>query len=131
MIARREVWISHAVLAVFALAAVLPVIGVVILALEPGNPADSTLTLSHGFTFSNFSSAWQIGNGFGSYLVTSAIVAVVSVAGATVLSVLAGYAFGTMEFRGKKLLTSMLLLGLIMPPRPRSCHSSTTCARST
>ncbi len=115
MIGRREVWFSHAALGIFALAALLPVLSVVVLALEPGDPASSTLTLSHGFTFSNFTSAWHIGNGFGSYLVTSAIVAVVSVAGATVLSVLAGYAFGTMEFRGKKLMLTLLLLGLIMP----------------
>lgn len=115
MTSRRETWISHAVLAVFSLAAVLPVIGVLVLALEPGNPADSTLNVSHGFTFSNFTSAWHIGNGFGSYLITSATVAVISVAAATVLSVLAGYAFGTMAFRGKRLLEGMLLLGLIMP----------------
>jgi raffinose/stachyose/melibiose transport system permease protein len=115
MISRREVWASHAALVVFALAALLPVLGVIVLALEPGDPSSSSLTLSHGLTFSNFVAAWHIGNGFGGYLVTSAIVAVVSVAGATVLSVLAGYAFGTMEFRGRKLLLGMLLLGLIVP----------------
>jgi raffinose/stachyose/melibiose transport system permease protein len=46
---------------------------------------------------------------------SSAIVSSSVVAVSTLLSTLGGYAFGTMRFRGDKLLFYVLLLGLILP----------------
>ena len=46
---------------------------------------------------------------------SSAIVTVTVVAVATVLSILAGYAFGMMRFRGSEVLFYVMLLGLMIP----------------
>lgn len=85
----------------FVLVTVLPLAGIVRRALdEPGLEA--------------FSRAWRVGE-LGPALVTSTIMSVLVTAAATGLSVLAGYAFGTMRFRGERSLFALLLLGLVMP----------------
>jgi raffinose/stachyose/melibiose transport system permease protein len=62
----------------------------------------------------NLATAWDEGN-FGTYLRSSAIVAGAVVAISTVLSILAGYAFGLMRFRGAQVLFYVFLLGLMVP----------------
>ena len=52
-----------------------------------------------GLHFANFSDAWDEGH-FSQYLRSSVIVAVTVVAISTLLSILSGYAFGLMRFRG-------------------------------
>ena len=49
----------------------------------------------------------------GLYFRSSAIIAVSTVVFSTVLSILGGYAFGTMRFRGSKVLFYTFLLGRI------------------
>ena len=67
-----------------------------------------------GVDLGNFADAWSEGE-FGTYLRTSVIVTVCVVLGATLLSSLAGYAFGTMTFPGSTALFYLLLLGLMVP----------------
>jgi raffinose/stachyose/melibiose transport system permease protein len=99
MIDRREQFLSHLVLGVFALIALAPIARIVLTALgESGS----------------FSTAWGDGN-FGTYLRSSAIVTTSVVAISTVLSILAGYAFGLMRFRGSQALFYVFLLGLMVP----------------
>jgi raffinose/stachyose/melibiose transport system permease protein len=99
VIDRREQVLAHVVLGVFGLIALAPVARIVLLALgEAGS----------------FTTAWYDGH-FGAYLRSSAIVAVSVVAIATVLSILAGYAFGMMRFRGQQALFYTFLLGLMVP----------------
>jgi raffinose/stachyose/melibiose transport system permease protein len=68
----------------------------------------------HGIHLGNFADAWSDGH-FGTYLRSSAIVAVTVVVVAATLSILAGYAFGLMRFRGAELLFYVFLLGLMIP----------------
>ena len=113
MIDRREQALTYALLGVFSLVALLPVAGIVLTALQrPGSLAG----FGHldGFHLRNFATAWSEGH-FSSYLRSSAIVTVSVVAAATVLSVLAGYAFGMMRFRGRQALFYLFLLGLMVP----------------
>ena len=95
MIDRREQVVSYVVLGVFALIAVLPIVRIV---LGAGNVA----------------TAWDEGN-FGTYLRSSAIVTGSVVVISTLLSILAGYAFGLMRFRGSQVLFYLFLLGLMVP----------------
>jgi raffinose/stachyose/melibiose transport system permease protein len=96
---RREQVLAHVVLGVFALIALAPVVRILATALgEPGS----------------FATAWEEGN-FGTYLRSSAIVTVAVVALSTVVSILAGYAFGLMRFRGEQVLFYVFLLGLMVP----------------
>jgi raffinose/stachyose/melibiose transport system permease protein len=95
VIDRREQVLAHVVLGVFALIALAPV---VMIMLGAGSLA----------------AAWDEGN-FATYLRSSAIVTAAVVAISTVLSILAGYAFGLMRFRGEQVLFYAILLGLTIP----------------
>jgi raffinose/stachyose/melibiose transport system permease protein len=95
VIDRREQLVSYVVLGVFALVALLPIVRIV---LGAGNVA----------------TAWDEGN-FDTYLRSSAIVTGSVVAISTLLSILAGYAFGLMRFRGSQVLFYLFLLGLMVP----------------
>jgi raffinose/stachyose/melibiose transport system permease protein len=113
MIDRREQALTYALLGVFSLIAMVPIAGIVLTALQqPGQLA--TFGEPNGFHLSNFTHAWDEGN-FSQYLRSSAIVAFSVVALSTVLSILAGYAFGMMRFRGDQALFYVFLLGLMVP----------------
>ena len=95
MIGRREQVLAHVVLGVFAVIALAPVAKIVLGAGDLG-------------------AAWKEGN-FGTYLRSSAVVTASVVAISTALSVLAGYAFGLMRFRGSEVLFYLFVLGLTVP----------------
>ncbi|MEU8356834.1 carbohydrate ABC transporter permease [Nonomuraea sp. NPDC048882] len=107
MISRGERMANYVILSVFAAFALYPI--VVILAAALG-PADSGGTAG----LANFAAAWEIGR-FGSYLRTSLLVSVFVVVVSVVLSVMSGYAFGTMRFRGQSVLFYLFMLGIMMP----------------
>jgi raffinose/stachyose/melibiose transport system permease protein len=113
MIARREQSLSYAILGVFSLIALLPIVGIVLTALQQRGGLASFGTFD-GLHFDNFSRAWDEGH-FGQYLKSSVIVAVSVVVLSSLLSILAGYAFGMMRFRGAQALFYLLLLGLMVP----------------
>lgn len=113
MTSRRDTTLTYTVLGVFSLIAFLPIAGIVFTALQqPGGLAG--FGRLDGFNPGNFADAWREGN-FGSYLKSSAIVTVTVVVCSVALSVLAGYAFGLMRFRGAQVLFYVLLLGLMIP----------------
>src|SRR5262249_50510808 len=62
----------------------------------------------------NFASAWQ-GARMGAYFQSSVFVVIPVVVISAVLATMAGYAFGTMKFRGDNALLLLILLGLMMP----------------
>jgi len=113
MTSKGEQSITYLILGVFSLIALLPIVGIIFTAVQaPG----STVGFGHfdGIHLGNFARAWEQGN-FGSYLKSSFIVVIAVVSVASVLSLMAGYAFGVMKFRGADLLFYILLLGLMVP----------------
>lgn len=66
------------------------------------------------FEVGNFATAWEVGR-FGQYLTTSLVVSLSVVVLSATFASLAGYAFGTMRFRGSTALFYLLLLGLMVP----------------
>jgi raffinose/stachyose/melibiose transport system permease protein len=113
VIARREQVVNYAILVLFSLIALYPVVGIVSTALGPAG-SSAGFRLSTDLHFGNFSAAWTQGH-FSQYLRSSAIVAVSVVSISTVLSILSGYAFGLMRFRGATALFYVFLLGLMVP----------------
>ncbi|XVQ08319.1 carbohydrate ABC transporter permease [Spirillospora sp. CA-255316] len=95
--------VNHAILAVFAVIAVFPMIGVVAQALQLPD-----------LSFATFGQAWREGH-FGTYMRNSVIVTAVTVVVASVLSIMAGYALGTMRFRGASVVFLLFLAGLTIP----------------
>jgi len=100
---RRELILNHAILVLFAVIALFPMIGVVVKALQLPD-----------VDFGNFSTAWRDGH-FATYLRNSVIVTSITVVVAAVLSIMAGFALGTMRFRGASVLFLLFLAGLTIP----------------
>lgn len=114
MISRAEQVGNYAVLTLFSLLALAPIAALLLTALRPSESLGVGFTFPHSLHFHNFVTAWHTGE-FSSGLRSSAIVTGATVAIATTLAIPAGYALGTMRFRGDTLLFSVFLIGLIMP----------------
>ena len=113
MTSRRDLSLTYGILGVFSLVAILPVVGIVFTAVQDPD-ALAAFGSFQGVHLGNFADAWRDGH-FGTYLRSSAIVTVSVVAAAVLLSILAGYAFGLMRFRGAQVLFYLFLLGLMIP----------------
>ena len=114
MIDRREQALTYALLGVFSIIALVPIVGIVLTALQaPGEIA--SFGQPNGVHFDNFAQ----GLGRRALLAPTCARArsssVCVVALSTLLSILAGYAFGMMRFRGDQALFYLFLLGLMVP----------------
>lgn len=103
MISARERLANHAILVVFAVIALFPMVGVVARALSLPD-----------LDLSAFADAWTDGH-FATYMRNSLIVTAVTVTAGAVLSIMAGYALGTLAFRGAGALFLVFLAGLSIP----------------
>ena len=101
--------LDEIILVVFTLFAIFPIITIIATALGPqlGDP-------SGGLHWENFAVAWDEG-GFSQSLLRSALVAILVLPVALIVSIFAGYAFGTMTFPGSTVLFYVFLFGLMVP----------------
>ena len=106
--------LNYGLLALFSFLAVAPIAGLVLTSLHDPDALVSGLAVPDPFTLDSYRRAWDEG-AFGSSLQTSLVITLATVAFSTVFSVLTGYAFGTMRFRGATLLFYIFLFGLLMP----------------
>jgi raffinose/stachyose/melibiose transport system permease protein len=113
VISRREQALNYAILIVFSAVALYPLLGILLTALSPPGTG-ATFGIPSSLHFGNFRDAWTQGH-FASYLRSSAIVTLSVVGISTVLSIMSGYAFGLMRFRGATVLFYVFLLGLMVP----------------
>lgn len=114
MIRRRDQILGYLLLTIVSLTALVPLAGVLILALGPQTLGGWAPSLFQARHLSNFSTAWTSA-GFGPALRTSAIITVTTVIVSVVLSVPAGYAFALMRFRGRSILFYLMVFGLLIP----------------
>jgi raffinose/stachyose/melibiose transport system permease protein len=112
--ARREQLLSYAVLGVFSLIALYPIVSIVLLALHERSDLVTGFSIPDSLDFGTFGDAWTEG-ALGRGLLNSFIVAASVSLVTAVLATLAGYAFGAMRFRGADALFYVLLIGLIFP----------------
>jgi raffinose/stachyose/melibiose transport system permease protein len=113
MISRAERSANYAILALFAAFALTPIGTILVTALGPDDASGSSPGFA-GLHVGNFARAWGVGH-FGTYLRMSLLVSVSVVTVSTILSILSGYALGTMRFRGSTVLFYVFLLGIMMP----------------
>lgn len=114
MVTTKEKVLAYGFLSFFAITAVYPIVGVLLLSLNPRDAVVSGFSLPQEIHLQTFAEAWEIAQ-LGTYMRTSLIVSACVVVGTTVLSVLAGYAFGTMRFRGADVLFYLMMAGMILP----------------
>lgn len=108
-VSASEKTLDYVILALFTLFAIFPIATIIVTALGP-----QLGVAEAGPHWNNIRDAWEQGS-FGSALTRSLLVALLVVPVALVLSILAGYAFGTMRFPGSNALFYMFLFGLMMP----------------
>jgi raffinose/stachyose/melibiose transport system permease protein len=113
---RTQVAFNYALIIACSAIAIYPLVGVFLASLYPPGAASapSGFALPPTFAWHNYVRAWEQG-GFDASFVTSVIVATVMVPSSVGLSVVAGFAFATMRFRGSKALFYLFILGLIIP----------------
>ncbi|MBB5940372.1 carbohydrate ABC transporter permease [Streptomyces zagrosensis] len=115
MISRTERTLTYAILALFTVVSLTPVLGIVSTALGSQSSLNTGFSLpDDGLHWGNFADAWSRGH-FGTYLRNSVLVTLAVVAITTVFSVLAAYAFGVMRFPGSTALFYLFVLGLALP----------------
>jgi multiple sugar transport system permease protein len=110
---------GRAVRVVFAvvvgLLCLIPFYWVVVTSLNPASSMfDSPPSFIPHFYFDNYVRAWA-GATWGRYLLNTVLVAVCTVALSLVTSLLAGFAFGVMKFRGRGALFALVLSVLMIP----------------
>lgn len=111
-ISRLEISANYLILAAFA-AIVLGPLGIIV-SLALGPQSASVGREGRVFHWENFADAWEIGR-FGQYMLTSVTVAAIVVVTSVTVSILAGYALGTLRFRGATFFFYLFLLGIMVP----------------
>jgi len=116
---RAERSANYVILVAFAIFAILPILTILQAALGPADitgtgTGDQGSASFAGLHFGNFAEAWEVGH-FGSYMRMSFMVSASVVVVSVLLSILSGFAFGTMRFRGSTVLFYLFLLGIMMP----------------
>jgi raffinose/stachyose/melibiose transport system permease protein len=111
---RIDAGVRYGILAIASLLTIAPIIVVAITAFYRPNTNITGIAIPHHLNWQTFSNAWHTG-GFAQALQSSGVVSVSVVAIVTALSILAGYAFGTMEFPGNNALFYIMLVGVTVP----------------
>jgi raffinose/stachyose/melibiose transport system permease protein len=111
---RLDRYSTYAALAAFSALALYPLLSILFLAFHKKTDNVTGFSLPTTISIRTFTDAWSEG-GFaqgmwGSFLVAASVTLV-----AAGLSLLTGYALGTMRFRGAKLWFNLIVLGLIFP----------------
>lgn len=107
IVSRFETVMNYLLLVVVSAFALGPIVVVLITSLQPALGES-------GIAWSNYADAWSEGS-FAQYLRTSALVSATVLVVALTASILAGYAFGTMTFRGSSVVFSLVLVGIMVP----------------
>lgn len=111
---RSEIIGSYTVLVVFSLFSLVPFVGLVLVSIRPSGSLGVGINFGQGIHFENFVAAWDQAR-LGSALLASFVVGgFVAVAG-TAFATMAGYALGSLRFRGREGLRYFFLVGLMVP----------------
>ena len=116
MVPRREQIVSYAILLVFTVFSVYPFISTTLVAFNAPDASVHGLAIPQTWSLDSFFAAWSDPDAsIGRSLVNSIILATVVVVVSVFLSILTGYAFGTMKFRFSSVLFYFFVIGLIVP----------------
>jgi ABC-type glycerol-3-phosphate transport system permease component len=109
-------WFYYLLLALLALPFLLPLAWTVSTAFKPTEQiyGDLITWLPRPPTFDNFREAWQLLD-FPRFIANSVLITVLSMVGTLFSSSLVGYAFATLDGRGKQLLFGLLLSTIMVP----------------
>lgn len=105
--------VVNIILAVFLLFTLIPVYVMIVNSFKTQNQLlDNVLWFSFPLYFRNYADAF---NRIFPYIWNSVTVSVVATGGITALAGLSGYAFGHFEFKGKKILFTLIIVNMMIP----------------
>lgn len=105
--------VVNIILAVFLLFTLIPVYLMIVNSFKTQNQLlDNVLWFSFPLYFRNYADAF---NRIFPYIWNSVTISVVATGGITVLAGLTGYAFGHFEFKGKKILFTLIIVNMMIP----------------
>jgi raffinose/stachyose/melibiose transport system permease protein len=106
----------YAFLTMAAAVVLIPLLSLLSVALQPPQSTQTGLVWPTDPSWQNFQTAWTKGDfPLPRLMVNSLFVAMMVVPLGVTVSVLAGYAFGTMRFPGSNVLFYIFMIGLVMP----------------
>ena len=111
---RRSFPFAPVFLVLVAITTILPFVAIASASLQPAGSIVRGISWPTHPALDNFGRAWSDG-GFATLFQSSGIVAVVVVPVGVLFASWAGFAVGTMAFRGKALVLALFLLGLTLP----------------
>ncbi|MEU7001821.1 carbohydrate ABC transporter permease [Nonomuraea sp. NPDC046570] len=103
----------HIVLVLFAVAFLIPFVGIVLSALR-GDSETGGFQLPHTWTLENFAIAWEQGR-FSDLMLSSVIVGAIVVPSTLVLATLAGYGLAVLRPMGHSAIMTTFVIGLTLP----------------
>lgn len=108
--------LMYAFLTMTATIVLIPIISLVTVSLQPSDSSTTSLSWPANPDWENYVIAWTKGDfPLPSLMFNSLLVALAVVPIGVTVSVLAGYAFGTMKFPGSNVLFYVFMIGLVMP----------------
>ncbi|KTR02454.1 carbohydrate ABC transporter permease [Curtobacterium luteum] len=110
----REKTVDYVILSLFALFAIIPLVGVLLSSVTPSAQNSGGFTVPTTIDLGNFGAAWNQGH-FASYMLSSVLVTVSVVVLTAVLAVFAGFAFARLDFFGSNVIFFVMLAGLMLP----------------
>lgn len=110
----REKTVDYVILSIFALFAIIPLVGVLLSSVTPSAENSGGFTVPTTIDLGNFGAAWNQGH-FASYMFSSVLVTVSVVVLTAVLAVFAGFAFARLDFFGSNVIFFVMLAGLMLP----------------
>lgn len=114
---KKEGMVAYIVLTVITMVMVLPFLFIIFTSLKgDAEFVTNASFLPKEWRFENYVDA-MLASQWGTYFKNSLIVTILAVGGSIVISMLAGYTFARMDFKGKNVLFVILLLGLMVPPQ--------------
>ena len=107
--------VLYGTLIFFSILSLLPFFWMISTSLMTASDAQvSRLVPTTDLQFGNYASAWVEGQ-FGKYFMNSVIIALVTLSGMVVMSILAGYAFARIKFLGRNVIFTLLLMTIMVP----------------
>src|SRR5688572_4722059 len=107
--------LRYFLLIVAAAFVLFPIYAAFVVAIQPiGEFRDLGVLLPSHLSFSTFGDAWTDGH-MGTYVRNSFVVTIAIVVGQVLTSILAGYAFAFLRFKGKRFLFLVVLSTLMVP----------------
>jgi len=115
--ARARSVLKHLGLIALAIVMLYPLLWLVASSIKPNDEIFRDLSLiPHNIDLSNYTAGWTaLTQPFGRYLLNSAVIVAGSLIGNLLSCSMAAYAFARLEFRGRKLWFSIMLMSIMLP----------------